>query len=150
MLEVAVGLLAGLLILAGVLIMFGPSLGRGLRLARRGRAPIFNRRPGTRTPKSAKTELHPTTVRSLAVADRIQSLLKEHRLERQSTSVRNASRRLREEETDGIYAMQEALRRLQPVRLEDHADQAILEGLARQLGRNLSDRAEQLELLPRR
>jgi hypothetical protein len=64
--------------------------------------------------------------------------------------VRLAASRLRSEEASGIYAMQEALGHLHRVRVEDRADQEILRGLIATIDRALLDRAEQLELLPRR
>lgn len=147
MLEVVVGVVAGLLIVAGLAIILGPTLARGLGLAgRRGRRWRMPSRPRRTIPSG---ELHPTTVKALSVANRLGLLLKEHGMERQAAAVRHATRRLQEHETDGIYAMQEVLRRLRAVRLGDPDDQEIFEGLAGQLRKSLSDRAEQLELLPR-
>jgi len=144
-LEVGVGLLAGLLLLVGFLIMAGPAVTRAFRLVLRRRAFRFSRRRAPASPAG----LHPTTGKALAVAGRLATLLKEHGMERHVTALRHASGRLEVNEADGIYAMQEVLRRFRSVRLADSDDQEIFEGLVGQLRKALDDRAEQLELLPR-
>jgi hypothetical protein len=144
-LEVGVALLAGLLLLVGVLIMAGPAVTRALRLVFRRRLLKFPGPSSTTSPAN----LHPTTGKALAVAGRLTAMLKEHGMDRHVAALRHASVRLERNEADGIYAMQEVLRRLRSVRLADGDDQEIFEGLVGQLRKALDDRAEQLELLPR-
>jgi hypothetical protein len=145
-LEIGVGLLAGLLLLIGILIMAGPLVTRGLRLALRRRRPF--RLGGARAART-QGELHPTTRKALAAAGRIATILKEQGMDRYVAALRHASRRLEVNEADGIYAMQEVLRHFRGIRLNDRDDQEILEGLVGQLRKALNDRAEQLEILPR-
>jgi len=76
-------------------------------------------------------------------------MLNEQGMERHATALGHACKRLELNEADGIYAMQEVLRRLRGVRFADADDQEIFEGLVGQLRKTLNDRAEQLELLPR-
>jgi hypothetical protein len=144
-LEVGVGLLAGLLLFVGFMIMAGPAVTRTLR-------PLLRRRP-LRFPRPSSTataaSLHPTTGKALAVAGRLSTMLKAQGMERHVAALRHASRRLELNEADGIYAMQEVLRHLRGVRLADPDDQEIVDGLIGQLRKTLNDRAEQLELLPR-
>jgi hypothetical protein len=150
-LEVVVGVVAGLLFLVGMAIMVGPALPRSLGLARRGRrGPVRIRRPtgGARQP-SPPAELHPTTVKALAATARLLAMLKEQGMERHAAALRMAGKRLQVEEVSGIHAMRQVLRHLRGVRLEDDSDQRIFLGLVGQLQRALDDRAEQLELLPK-
>jgi hypothetical protein len=144
-LEVGVGLLAGLLLLVGFLIMAGPAVTRALRLMVRRRWFRFSRRPSLASPAN----LHPTTGKALGVAGRMAVMLKDQGMERHAAALGHACRRLELNEADGIYAMQEVLRRLRGVRFADTGDQEIFEGLIGQLRKTLNDRAEQLELLPR-
>ena len=145
MLEVGIGLLAGLLLFVGFMIMAGPAVTHALR-------PLL-RRPPLRFPRPSSTataaNLHPTTGKALAVAGRLGTMLKAQGMERHVAALRHASRRLELNEADGIYAMQEVLRHLRGVRLADPDDQEIVDGLIGQLRKTLNDRAEQLELLPR-
>ena|SRR5207253_507259 len=145
MLEVGVGLLAGLLLVMGFLIMAGPTVSRTFRLLLRRRSFKFSR------PSSAATQanLHPTTGKALAAAGRLAEMLKEQGMDRHVSALRHAGARLELNEADGIYAMHEVLRHLRGVRLADRDDQEIFEGLIGQLRKTLNDRAEQLELLPR-
>lgn len=145
MLEALVGVVAGLLFVTGLLIMVWPSLGRSLGFA--GRRTLRVRRASH--PGSQPAEPHPTVVRVLASADRLCDLLSAHGMGRHASALRHASRRLQVSEADGIYAMQEVLKRLRRLRLGDESDQEIYEGLLNQVRRALNDRAEQLELLPR-
>jgi hypothetical protein len=141
-LEVAVGLVASLLILVGIAIIAGPAVVRSMGLARRRLRPIAVRQPGS-------PELHPTTLRALAATARLMPLLKEHGFDRHAAALRMASRRLQVEEANGIRAMRDVLRHLRTLRLDDKDDQRILQGLVAQLQKAVDDRAEQLELLPR-
>ena len=146
MLEVLVGSVTALLVLIGVAIMLGPTLPRALGVARGGtrRAPRL-RRPA----RSAPAELHPTTVRALAVTARLLGMLKEHGMERHAAALKMAGRRLQVDEPNGIQAMRQVLRHLRGVKLDDDSDQRIFHGLVGQLQKALDERAEQLELLPR-
>ena len=138
-------MLAGLLLLAGFMIMAGPAVSRAVRLLLRRRSFGLSRRSSPAIPAN----LHPTTGKALAVADRLAAMLKEQGMDRHVAALRHASGRLELNEADGIYAMQEVLRRLRGVRFADAGDQEIFEGLIGHLRKTLDDRAEQLELLPR-
>lgn len=142
-----VGLVAVLLVLVGIAIMAGPALPRFLGLARRQRRPAARLR---RASRSSPAELHPTTVKALAATARLLALLKEHRMERHATALRMAGKRLQVDEAAGIMAMRQVLRHLRSVRLEDESDHKIFQGLVGQLQKELDDRAEQLELLPKK
>jgi len=152
-LEVVIGLVAGLLVLAGVAIMIGPALPKALGLARRrgGRTAGGPRPAGQAQARRAQApaELHPTTVKALAATARLLAMLKEHGMERHAAALRMAGKRLQTEEVSGIHAMRQVLRHMRGVRLEDESDQRIFQGLVGQLQRALDDRAEQLELLPK-
>jgi hypothetical protein len=151
-LQVAIGLVAGLLLLVGLVIMAGPALPRSLGLARRrgGRPRSGVRRRQAAEPRApAPAELHPTTVKALAATARLLAILKEQGMEPHAAALRMAGKRLQTEEVSGIHAMRQVLRHLRGVRLEDESDQRIFQGLVGQLQRALDDRAEQLELLPK-
>ena len=141
-----VGSVTALLVLIGVAIMLGPALPRALGVARGGtRRPPRVRRPA----RSAPAELHPTTVRALAVTARLRGMLKEHGMERHAAALRMAGKRLQVDEPNGIQAMRQVLRHLRGIKLDDDSDQRIFHGLVGQLQKALDERAEQLELLPR-
>jgi hypothetical protein len=144
-LEVGVGLVAGLLLLVGFLIMAGPKATRPLRQMLRRRPLRMKKAPSSPSPAS----LHPTTGKALAVAGRLAAMLKQQGLERHVRALHHATGRLEQNEADGIYAMQEVLRHFRGVKFADGDDQEIFEGLVGQLRKALNDRAEQLELLPR-
>ena len=152
-LEVAIGLVAGMLILVGLGVMAGPALPRSLGMARRRGRRVASASRLRRQPTAARTpapaELHPTTVKALAATARLLALLKEHGMERHAAALRMAGKRLQVEEASGIHAMRQVLRHLRGVKLEDESDQRIFQGLVGQLQRALDDRAEQLELLPK-
>src|SRR2546426_716188 len=112
MLEVGVGLLAGLLLIVGFLIMAGPTVTRTFRLLLRRRSFRFSRPPSAAT----SANLHPTTGKALAVAGRLAAMLKERGMERHVSALRRAGARLELNEADGIYAMHEVLRHLRAVR----------------------------------
>ena len=138
------GTAAALLVLVGLAIMAGPALPRALTMVRtrlRMAAPTLAPEP--------VGGVHPTTGRALSATARLVELLSDHGLRRHATALRLAGARLRREEASGIYAMQDVLRHLRRVRLDDPQDQEIFQGLLVQVGRALDDRAEQLELLPR-
>jgi hypothetical protein len=152
-LEVVVGLVAGLLFLVGLAIMAGPALSNWLGLARAGtrtRRVPRSRGPMRRTAgSSTPAELHPTTLKVLSVTARLLGMLKEHGMERHAAALRTAGKRLQVEEVSGIQAMRQVLRHLRGVRLDDESDQRIFQGLVGQLQKELDDRAEQLEMLPK-
>ncbi len=154
MLQVVVGVAAGLLVLIGIAIMAGPALPRLLGL--RGRqsrlgAPASPRRGGrgARGARGAPGELHPTTLKALAATARLLGMLKEQGMERHAAALRMAGKRLQVDEAAGIVAMRQVLRHLRSVRLDDESDHKIFQGLVGQLQKELDDRAEQLELLPK-
>ena len=151
MLQVVVGVVAGLLVLIGIAIMAGPVLPRLLGL--RGRqsrfpAPASPRRGG-RGARGVPGELHPTTLKALAATARLLGMLKEQGMERHAAALRMAGKRLQVDEAAGIMAMRQVLRHLRSVRLDDESDHKIFQGLVGQLQKELDDRAEQLELLPK-
>ena len=157
MLEAVAGLIALLLIVVGVAIMVGPGPWRNLRRRRAERRlkprpsrPIRPVRSAERVPVPDTTAINPTTQRALSSAAKLVDLLTDHGAQRHATAVRLAAGRLRHEEVNGIYAMQEALSHLQRVKVDDRADQEILQGLIATVERALHDRMEQLEIYPRR
>ncbi len=151
MLQVVVGVAAGLLVLIGIAIMAGPALPRLLGL--RGRQSRFvapaSPRSGGRGARGAPGELHPTTLKALAATARLLGMLKEQGMERHAAALRMAGKRLQVDEAAGIVAMRQVLRHLRSVRLDDESDHKIFQGLVGQLQKELDDRAEQLELLPK-
>ncbi|MBO0689063.1 MAG: hypothetical protein J2P42_05710 [Candidatus Dormibacteraeota bacterium] len=153
-LEAVVGIVVVLLVLTGVTIIVGPAPWRAVRMAGRravkgGRLPLPEGRPRRASPP-ADAPVHPTTQQALSASARLVDLLGDQGLQRHATALRLAANRLRTEETKGIYAMQEVLHRMRKVHLEERTDQDILEGLMRQVSQAVNDRAEQLELLPRK
>src|SRR5215831_2582636 len=124
--------------------MMGPALPRTLGFARGRSRSAAPRRPARRAP----AELHPTTVRALAVTARLLGILKEQGRDREAAAMRVAGKRLQVDEANGILAMRQVLRHLRALRLEDDSDQRIFHGLVSQLQKALDERAEQLELLP--
>lgn len=154
MLEAVAGLIALLLIVTGIAIMIGPGPWRSLRRRRaEGRLkprPVRPVRAAERVPVPDTTTISPTTQRALSSAAKLVDLLTDHGAQRHATAVRLAAGKLRQEEVNGIYAMQDALSHLQRVRVDDRADQEILQGLIATVERALHDRMEQLEIYPRR
>lgn len=141
-------MMAGLLFLVGVAIMAGPALPRFLGFTRPRERRLRPRRRHNPS-SSPPTELHPTTVKALAATARLLAMLKEHSMDRHAAALRMAGKRLQVDEAAGIMAMRQVLRRLRSVRLDDESDQKIFQGLVGQLQKELDDRAEQLELLPK-
>lgn len=157
MLEAVAGLIALLLILTGIAIMVGPAPWRNLRRRRAERRlqprparPSRAVRSAEQVPVPDTASINPTTQRALSSAARLVDLLSDHGAQRHATAVRLAAGRLRHEEVNGIFAMQDALSHLQRVRIDDRADQEILQGLIATVDRALRDRMEQLEIYPRR
>jgi hypothetical protein len=143
-LEVVIGVVAGLLFVVGIAIMVGPSMPRRFRLPRRPMAKL----PAPRR-RAAPADLHPTTVRALSVTARLLAMLKEHGFERETAELRSAGKQLQVEETSGIHAMRQVLKHLRGVRFDDESDNRIFHGLVSQLQKVMDDRAIQLELLPK-
>ncbi len=157
MLEAVAGLVALVLIGIGIGIMVGPGPWRNLRRRRAERRlqprsvrPARPVRNVERVPVPDTTALNPTTQRALSSAAKLVDLLSDHGAQRHATAVRLAANRLRNEEVNGIFAMQEALSHLQRVRVDDRSDQEIMQGLIQTVERALRDRMEQLEIYPRR
>src|SRR4030088_1740295 len=111
--------------------MAGPILPRALRSVR-GRS-----RTGLPARLPEAVGLHPTSGRALSGAERLVELLLEQGLKREATALRLAGARLRKDEASGIYAMQDALRLVRTVRLEDPQAQEIFKGLVDQVSRAL-------------
>jgi hypothetical protein len=145
-LEVLVGVLAGLLVLAGVAVIAGPLLPRALRGARG----LVRRTRGNAAARRAlvSADVHPTTQKALVATARLISLLKTHGQERAAAALRAAGRNLRQDEVTGLQAMNNVVRILRELDLDEESAQAHYRDLMTQLRRAINDRAEQLELLP--
>ncbi len=146
MLDAVVAVAAGLFVLAGLAVMLGPSLPRVFHFLRRRRPAI----PGVEPRTAGLADQHPTTQRALLAAAQLIRLLRGQGMERQAAALRLAGRKLSQDEPAGLYAMQQVLRHLRSLELEDAGSQDLYEELTLELGRAVSDRAEQLELLPKR
>jgi hypothetical protein len=143
-LDLVIGVVAGLLLVTGVGIIIGPSLPRLLF------APRSRRRRLSRPFLTVPGSVHPTVERALAATSSLIGLLDRRGLRRQAAALRSAGDRLRREEEAGIYAMGDVLRALRRLDLSQSPDEALaLATLLEQISDALSDRAEQLELLPR-
>jgi hypothetical protein len=144
MLELAVGLVAGLLVVAGVAIMIGPSLPRRLGAA----AGLFRRLGRARgAGLPADSGLHPSTQRTIASASRLASLLRAHGHEEMAIRLHEATRMLLLDEPAGLRALREQCRRAAAVRLPDRASAERQRQLVAALRAAIRDRAEQLEIL---
>ncbi len=149
MLEVAIGVIVGLLLLAGILVMLGPStrvLIRRARNIRSGRVPSVFQAAQPR--ETVPPGLNPKTQRVLVAAARLGNWLRTHGHDDLSRELRSASGRITGNEAAGLYAMQTALRRLRSLSLDDRAAQERLKTLTNELRIAVQDRFEQLELLP--
>ena len=149
LLEIAVGLVVGLLLLSGILVMLGPSTGVLIRRARNLR--------GSRVPsvfqaaqprEAAPAGLNPKTQRVLVAAARLGNWLRAHGHDDLSRELKNAAGRITGNEAAGLYAMQAVLRRLRSLNLDDQTAQERLKTLTMELRTAVQDRFEQLELLP--
>lgn len=150
MLDALVGVVAGLLILAGVLIMFGPQtmfLIRRFRGMQRSRNP-FAALQAPRKKEPAPSGLNPKTQRVLASATRLATWLRAHGQDEVARELRSAAARLATDEAAGLYAMQNALRRVRGLALGDRNAEERLKILSAELRKAVQDRFEQLELLP--
>ena len=149
LLEVAVGIVAALLVVAGVVVIAGPALPRALRslAAWRSAHPEPARRPPLATGReSAAATTNPTTLRALAAASRLYSLLRASGEEALAAELRTAARRVRTDEGEGLVALAGVLRPLREVTLEGDAAPRYAR-LVTELREAVKDRSEQLELL---
>jgi hypothetical protein len=149
MLEVAVGVVVGLLLVAGILVMLGPTTGvliRRARSIRRARVPsVFQAAQPREAPPAG---LNPKTQRVLVAAARLGNWLRAHGHDDLSRELRSAAGRITGNEPAGLYAMQTLLRRLRSLNLGDDGAQERLKSLTTELRTAVLDRFEQLELLP--
>lgn len=152
MLEVAVAVVASLLVVAGVLIMMGPATMSVIRRVRgfRGAGQSVPDAQGARRREGMPPGLHPKTQRVLVGATRLGNWLRTHGHEDVAREIRGAAARLATDEPAGLYAMQTALRRVRSVAMEEGGSQERLTALSAELRKAVQDRFEQLELLPQR
>ena len=149
MLEVVIGLVVGLLLVAGILVMLGPSTGALIRRARslrRARVPSVFQAAESR--EAVAPGLNPKTQRVLVAAARLGNWLRAHGHDDLARELRSAAGRITGNEPAGLYALQNALRRLRSLSLDDHSAQERLKSLTNELRTAVQDRFEQLELLP--
>jgi hypothetical protein len=149
MLEVVVGVVVGLLLLAGILVMLGPNTRVMIRRAqnlRRGRVPSVFQAAQPR--EAAPSGLNPKTQRVLVAAARLGNWLRAHGHDDIARELRGAAGRITGNEPAGLYAMQDVLRRLRSLNLDDRSAQERLKALTNELRTAVQDRFEQLELLP--
>jgi len=150
MLDVLAGLVAGLLILAGVLVMMGPNaraLVRRLGTLRRRRPSLSVFQPA-RPRELAPSGLNPKTQRVLVAASRLGNWLRAHSHEDIARELRSAAGRMTSDEPSGLYAMQNVIRRVRSLSLDNRGAQDRLKALSNELRDAVQDRFEQLELLP--
>ena len=149
MLEVAVGVVVGLLLVAGILVMLGPTTGlliRRARSIRNARVPSVFQAAQPR--EAAPAGLNPKTQRVLVASARLGNWLRAHGHDDLSRELRSAAGRITGNEPAGLYAMQTLLRRLRSLNLDDDGAQERLKTLTTELRTAVQDRFEQLELLP--
>ncbi|MGH7904788.1 MAG: hypothetical protein ACREPA_11795 [Candidatus Dormibacteraceae bacterium] len=151
MLDLLVGLGAALLVLAGVAVVAGPALPRriGATVALlRHLADRAATATATATAESVSLPVpHATSQRAMLAAARLAGALGQPGQEELAADLRYFARRLAVEEREGLSGLWATARRLEGVRLPG-AGQARFEKLLQDLRRTVSDRAEQLELLP--
>jgi len=151
MLDALVALVAVLLVLAGVLIMLGPqtaSLIRRLRSIRRPEGPLRGPLVPRRGEAAVPPGLNPKTQRVLVSATRLSTWLRAHGQDDVARELRSAAARLATDEPSGLYAMQNALRHVRSLALDDRNANERLRLLTADLRKAVQDRFEQLELLP--
>jgi hypothetical protein len=149
MLEVAVGVVVGLLLVGGILVMLGPTTGvliKRARSLRRSRVPSVFQAAQPR--EAVPPGLNPKTQRVLVAAARLSNWLRAHGHDDLSRELRSAAGKITGNEPAGLYAMQNALRRLRSLSLDDKGAQERLKSLTTELRTAVQDRFEQLELLP--
>jgi hypothetical protein len=150
MLDVLIAVVAGLLVLGGVLIMLGPqaaSIYRRIRSLRHVEGPL--RGPlAPRKGEAIPPGLNPKTQRVLVSATRLATWLRAHGQDDAAKEVRSAAARLATDEPSGLYAMQNALRHVRSLALDDRNANERMRLLSGDLRKAVQDRFEQLELLP--
>ncbi len=150
MLDALIAVVAALLVLAGVLIMLGPqteTLFRRIRSVRRPEGPLR----GPLVPRKGEAVppgLNPKTQRVLVSATRLSTWLRAHAQDDAARELRSAAARLATDEPSGLYAMQNALRHVRSLALDDRNANERLRLLSADLRKAVQDRFEQLELLP--
>ena len=148
MLDALVAAVVIALIGAGVLIIIGPSnLVRRVRAIRKvGRlGAMLEPRPAREVVPPA---LNPKTQRVLVAAARLATWLRSNGQDDMAREIRIAAARMTGNEATGLYALQNALRRMRVVNVSDSSSQQRLKALADELRTAVQDRFEQLELLP--
>jgi hypothetical protein len=150
MLDALVAVVAVLLVLGGVLVMLGPQTASIIRRLRsiRGldgalRGPFVPRKSEALPPG-----LNPKTQRVLVAATRLSTWLRAHGQDDVARELRSAAARLATDEPSGLYAMQNALRHVRSLALDDRSANERLRLLSADLRKAVQDRFEQLELLP--
>lgn len=150
LLDALVAVVASMLVVAGVLVMLGPqtaSLVRRLRSIRRPEGSLrgpFAPRKGETVPPG----LNPKTQRVVVSATRLATWLRAHGQDDVAREVRSAAARLTTDEASGLYAMQNALRHVRSLALDDRNAHERMRLLSADLRKAVQDRFEQLELLP--
>jgi hypothetical protein len=150
MLDALVGVVVVLLVVAGILVMLGP---KTLEIVKRVRS---IRRPSSvpavfqaaRPREVVPPGLNPKTQRVLVGAARLASWLRSHGHDDLSRELRTAAARMTTNEPAGLYAMQNVLRRIRSLSLDDRGAQERLKSMSAELRTAVQDRFEQLELLP--
>lgn len=150
LLDALVAVVATILVAGGILIMLGPQT---MSIVRKLRSlPLPNARvPDALTPRkreSVPAGLHPKTQRVLASATRLATWLRAHGQDDVARELRQAGARLATDEPSGLYAMQNALRHVRSLALDDRNANERLRLLSADLRKAVQDRFEQLELLP--
>ena len=150
LLDALVAVVATILVVAGVLVMLGPQSRSIVRRLRSIPRPD-GRLPGPLAPR--KTEsipagLHPKTQRVLVASTRLATWLRGHGQDDVARELRQAGARLATDEASGLYAMQNALRHVRSLALDDRNANERLRLLSVDLRKAVQDRFEQLELLP--
>jgi hypothetical protein len=150
LLELLVGFVVSLLVVAGILVMLGPSTTRIIRRIRAVRRPasvpsVFQ---AAKPREVVPPGLNPKTQRVLVAAARLTNWLRAHGHEELSRELRSAAGRITGNEAAGLYAMQNVLRKLRSITLDDRSSQERLKALTNELRIAVQDRFEQLELLP--
>jgi hypothetical protein len=97
---------------------------------------------------AAPSGLNPKTQRVLVAAARLGNWLRAHGHDDIARELRGAAGRITGNEPAGLYAMQDVLRRLRSLNLDDRSAQERLKALTNELRTAVQDRFEQLELLP--
>src|SRR5882762_4504397 len=141
LLEIAVGVVVGLLLIAGILIMLGPTTGvlmRRARTIRRARIPSVFQAAQPR--EAVPPGLNPKTQRVLVASARLGNWLRAHGHDDLSRELRSAAGRITGNEAAGLYAMQTLLRRLRSLNLDDQAAQERLKTLTNELRTAVQDR----------